>query len=250
MLTRRILPCLNVIDGRVKKRLLGSERLLDVGDPVELAFKYQENGTDGLVFITDPKQAGGGQELLEMVEAISQQVFMPMTVVCNVRTVAEVRNLLLAGADKVGISTRSIMAPDFIPRVAQAFGNQSIVAMLDYHVDPRTNRKNVCTPGNTELDAYEWALRVVELGVGELLVNSMDRDGTENVFDTAFYRDLTTTLTIPVVASGGAGSTADFEEVFVNSGVTGAMAASAFHLDQMTISEVKETLLEKGILVR
>ena len=187
---------------------------------------------------------------LDMVEAISQQVFMPMTVVCNVRTVAEVRNLLLAGADKVGISTRSIMAPDFIPKVAQVFGNQSIVAMLDYHVDPRTNRKIVCTPGNTELDAYEWALRVVELGVGELLVNSMDRDGTENGFDTAFYRDLTTTLTIPVVASGGAGSTADFEEVFVNSGVTGAMAASAFHLDQMTISEVKETLLEKGILVR
>lgn len=185
-----------------------------------------------------------------MVEAISQQVFMPMTVVCNVRTVAEVRNLLLAGADKVGISTRSIMAPDFIPKVAQVFGNQSIVAMLDYHVDPRTNRKIVCTPGNTELDAYEWALRVVELGVGELLVNSMDRDGTENGFDTAFYRDLTTTLTIPVVASGGAGSTADFEEVFVNSVVTGAMAASAFHLDQMTISEVKETLLEKGILVR
>lgn len=188
--------------------------------------------------------------MLDMVEAISQQVFMPMTVVCNVRTVVEVRNLLLAGADKVGISTRSIMAPDFIPKVAQVFGNQSIVAILDYHVDPRTNRKIVCTPGNTELDAYEWALRVVELGVGELLVNSMDRDGTENGFDTAFYRDLTTTLTIPVVASVGAGSTVDFEEVFVNSGVTGAMAASAFHLDQMTISEVKETLLEKGILVR
>lgn len=190
------------------------------------------------------------KKLLDMVEAISQQVFMPMTVVCNVRTVVEVRNLLLAGADKVGISTRSIMAPDFIPKVAQVFGNQSIVAILDYHVDPRTNRKIVCTPGNTELDAYEWTLRVVELGVGELLVNSMDRDGTENGFDTAFYRDLTTTLTIPVVASGGAGSTVDFEEVFVNSGVTGAMAASAFHLDQMTISEVKETLLEKGILVR
>lgn len=185
-----------------------------------------------------------------MVEAISQQVFMPMTVVCNVRTVTEVRNLLLAGADKVGISTRSIMAPDFIPKVAQAFGNQSIVAMLDYHVDPRTNCKIVCMPGNTELDAYEWALRVVELGIGELLVNSMDRDGTENGFDTAFYRDLTTTLTSPVVDSGGGGSTGDFEEVFVNSGVTGAMAASAFHLDQMTISEVKETLLEKGILVR
>lgn len=102
--------------------------------------------------------------MLDMVEAISQQVFMPMTVVCNVRTVVEVRNLLLAGADKVGISTRSIMAPDFIPKVAQVFGNQSIVAILDYHVDPRTNRKIVCTPGNTELDAYEWALRVVELG--------------------------------------------------------------------------------------
>ena len=188
--------------------------------------------------------------MLEMVEAISQQVFMPMTVVCNVRTVVEVRNLLLAGADKVGISTRSIMAPDFIPKVAQVFGNQSIVAILDYHVDPRTNRKIVCTPGNTELDAYEWTLRVVELGVGELLVNSMDRDGTENGFDTAFYRDLTTTLTIPVVASGGAGSTVDFEEVFVNSGVTGAMAASAFHLDQMTISEVKEDLIKKGVPVR
>ncbi|QWQ34345.1 hypothetical protein KOM17_04125 [Limosilactobacillus fermentum] len=188
--------------------------------------------------------------MLDMVEAISQQVFMPMTVVCNVRTVVEVRNLLLAGADKVGISTRSIMAPDFIPKVAQVFGNQSIVAILDYHVDPRTNRKIVCTPGNTELDAYEWALRVVELGVGELLVNSMDRDGTENGFDTAFYRDLTTTLTIPVVASGGAGSTVDFEEVFVNSGVTGALAASVFHFQQLTIAQVKEDLIKKGVPVR
>ncbi len=188
--------------------------------------------------------------MLDMVEAISQQVFMPMTVVCNVRTVVEVGNLLLAGADKVGIRTRSIMAPDFIPKVAQVFGNQSIVAILDYHVDPRTNRKIVCTPGNTELDAYEWALRVVELGVGELLVNSMDRDGTENGFDTAFYRDLTTTLTIPVVASGGAGSTVDFEEVFVNSGVTGALAASVFHFQQLTIAQVKEDLIKKGVPVR
>lgn len=188
--------------------------------------------------------------MLDMVEAISQQVFMPMTVVCNVRTVAEVRNLLLAGADKVGISTRSIMAPDFIPKVAQVFGNQSIVAMLDYHVDPRTNRKIVCTPGNTELDAYEWALRVVELGVGELLVTSMDKDGTQNGYDTAFYKELTAAVDVPVIASGGAGKIDDFADVFLNSGVTGALGASVFHFQQLTIAQVKEDLIKKGVPVR
>lgn len=144
MLTRRILPCLNVIDGRVKKRLLGSERLLDVGDPVELAFKYQENGADGLVFITDPKQDSSGQELLDMIEAISQQVFMPLTVVCNVRTVAEVKKLLLAGAD-----------PDLISAGARLFGNQCLVTAIDVKTDPTTGQKMVYTHGGTKPTGLE-----------------------------------------------------------------------------------------------
>lgn len=147
MLTRRILPCLNVIDGRVKKRLLGSERLLDVGDPVELAFKYQENGADGLVFITDPKQDSSGQELLDMIEAISQQVFMPLTVVCNVRTVAEVKTLLLAGADKVSLNSSAVADPDLISAGARLFGNQCLVTAIDVKTDPTTEQKMVYTHG-------------------------------------------------------------------------------------------------------
>lgn len=147
MLTRRILPCLNVIDGRVKKRLLGSERLLDVGDPVELAFKYQENGADGLVFITDPKQDSSGQELLDMIEAISQQVFMPLTVVCNVRTVAEVKKLLLAGADKVSLNSSAVADPDLISAGARLFGNQCLVTAIDVKTDPTTGQKMVYTHG-------------------------------------------------------------------------------------------------------
>ena len=242
MLTRRILPCLNVIDGRVKKRLLGSERLLDVGDPVELAFKYQENGADGLVFITDPKQDSSGQELLDMIEAISQQVFMPLTVVCNVRTVAEVKKLLLAGAD-----------PDLISAGARLFGNQCLVTAIDVKTDPATGQKMVYTHGGTKptgLEALAWAKQVVSLGSGELLVTSMDKDGTQDGYDTAFYKELTAAVDVPVIASGGAGKIDDFADVFLNSGVTGALAASVFHFQQLTIAQVKEDLMKKGVPVR
>ena len=243
MLRRRILPCLNVIDGRVKKRLLGSERLLDVGDPVELAFKYQENGADGLVFITDPKQDSSGQELLDMIEAISQQVFMPLTVVCNVRTVAEVKKLLLAGAD-----------PDLISAGARLFGNQCLVTAIDVKTDPTTGQKMVYTHGGgtkpTGLEALAWAKQVVSLGSGELLVTSMDKDGTQDGYDTAFYKELTAAVDVPVIASGGAGKIDDFADVFLNSGVTGALAASVFHFQQLTIAQVKEDLMKKGVPVR
>ncbi|MCT2872766.1 imidazole glycerol phosphate synthase subunit HisF [Limosilactobacillus fermentum] len=242
MLTRRILPCLNVIDGRVKKRLLGSERLLDVGDPVELAFKYQENGADGLVFITDSKQDSSGQELLDMIEAISQQVFMPLTVVCNVRTVAEVKKLLLAGADKVSLNSSAVADPDLISAGARLFGNQCLVTAIDVKTDPTTGQKMVYTHGG--------AKQVVSLGSGELLVTSMDKDGTQDGYDTAFYKELTAAVDVPVIASGGAGKIDDFADVFLNSGVTGALAASVFHFQQLTIAQVKEDLIKKGVPVR
>ena len=253
MLTRRILPCLNVIDGRVKKRLLGSERLLDVGDPVELAFKYQENGADGLVFITDPKQDSNGQELLDMIEAISQQVFMSLTVVCNVRTVAEVKKLLLAGADKVSLNSSAVADPDLISAGARLFGNQCLVTAIDVKTDPTTGQKMVYTHGGakpTGLEALAWAKQVVSLGSGELLVTSMDKDGTQDGYDTAFYKELTAAVDVPVIASGGAGKIDDFADVFLNSGVTGALAASVFHFQQLTIAQVKEDLIKKGVPVR
>ena len=242
MLTRRILPCLNVIDGRVKKRLLGSERLLDVGDPVELAFKYQENGADGLVFITDPKQDSSGQKLLDMIEAISQQVFMSLTVVCNVRTVAEVKKLLLAGADKVSLNSSAVADPDLISAGARLFGNQCLVTAIDVKTDPTTEQKMVYTHGG--------AKPTVSLGSGELLVTSMDKDGTQDGYDTAFYKELTAAVDVPVIASGGAGKIDDFADVFLNSGVTGALAASVFHFQQLTIAQVKEDLIKKGVPVR
>lgn len=242
MLTRRILPCLNVIDGRVKKRLLGSKRLLDVGDPVELTFKYQENGADGLVFITDPKQDSSGQELLDMIEVISQQVFMPLTVVCNVRTVAEVKKLLLAVAD-----------PDLISAGARLFGNQCLVTAIDVKTEPTTGQKMVYTHGGakpTGLEALAWAKQVVSLGSGELLVTSMDKDGTQDGYDTALYKELTAAVDVPAIASGGAGKIDDFADVFLNSGVTGALAASVFHFQQLTIAQVEEDLIKKGVPVR
>ncbi|SJM45524.1 Imidazole glycerol phosphate synthase cyclase subunit [Limosilactobacillus fermentum] len=177
-----------------------------------------------------------------MIEAISQQVFMPLTVVCNVRTVAEVKKLLLAGAD-----------PDLISAGARLFGNQCLVTAIDVKTEPTTGQKMVYTHGGakpTGLEALAWAKQVVSLGSGELLVTSMDKDGTQDGYDTAFYKELTAAVDVPAIASGGAGKIDDFADVFLNSGVTGALAASVFHFQQLTIAQVKEDLIKKGVPVR
>lgn len=191
--------------------------------------------------------------MLDMVEAISQQVFMPLTVGGGIRSVEDMRALLLAGADKVSLNSSAVANPDLISAGARLFGNQCLVTAIDVKTDPATGQKMVYTHRGTKptgLEALAWAKQVVSLGSGELLVTSMDKDGTQNGYDTAFYKELTAAVDVPVIASGGAGKIDDFADVFLNSGVTGALAASVFHFQQLTIAQVKEDLIKKGVPVR
>ena len=241
MLTKRIIPCLDVTDGRVKKGV-NFVNLVDVGDPVAIARRYQEQGADELVFLDITATNQGRQATVDMVAAVSRQVFMPLTVGGGIRSVEDMRALLLAGADKVSLNSSAVADPDLISAGARLFGNQCLVTAIDVKTDPATGQKMVYT--------HAWAKQVVSLGSGELLVTSMDKDGTQDGYDTAFYKELTAAVDVPVIASGGAGKIDDFADVFLNSGVTGALAASVFHFQQLTIAQVKEDLIKKGVPVR
>ncbi|MFU0770356.1 MAG: Multifunctional fusion protein [Limosilactobacillus fermentum] len=252
MLTKRIIPCLDVTDGRVKKGV-NFVNLVDVGDPVAIARRYQEQGADELVFLDITATNQGRQATVDMVAAVSRQVFMPLTVGGGIRSVEDMRALLLAGADKVSLNSSAVADPDLISAGARLFGNQCLVTAIDVKTDPATGQKMVYTHGGTKptgLEALAWAKQVVSLGSGELLVTSMDKDGTQDGYDTAFYKELTAAVDVPVIASGGAGKIDDFADVFLNSGVTGALAASVFHFQQLTIAQVKEDLIKKGVPVR
>ena len=252
MLTKQIIPCLDVTDGRVKKGV-NFVNLVDVGDPVAIARRYQEQGADELVFLAITATNQGRQATVDMVAAVSRQVFMPLTVGGGIRSVEDMRALLLAGADKVSLNSSAVADPDLISAGARLFGNQCLVTAIDVKTDPATGQKMVYTHGGTKptgLEALAWAKQVVSLGSGELLVTSMDKDGTQDGYDTAFYKELTAAVDVPVIASGGAGKIDDFADVFLNSGVTGALAASVFHFQQLTIAQVKEDLIKKGVPVR
>lgn len=252
MLTKRIIPCLDVTDGRVKKGV-NFVNLVDVGDPVAIARRYQEQGADELVFLDITATNQGRQATVDMVAVVSRQVFMPLTVGGGIRSVEDMRALLLAGADKVSLNSSAVADPDLISAGARLFGNQCLVTAIDVKTDPATGQKMVYTHGGTKptgLEALAWAKQVVSLGSGELLVTLMDKDGTQDGYDTAFYKELTAAVDVPVIASGGAGKIDDFADVFLNSGVTGALAASVFHFQQLTIAQVKEDLIKKGVPVR
>lgn len=207
----------------------------------------------GNIFVATAKQQVFGQVAIDMVAAVSRQVFMPLTVGGGIRSVEDMRALLLAGADKVSLNSSAVADPDLISAGARLFGNQCLVTAIDVKTDPATGQKMVYTHGGTKptgLEALAWAKQVVSLGSGELLVTSMDKDGTQDGYDTAFYKELTAAVDVPVIASGGAGKIDDFADVFLNSGVTGALAASVFHFQQLTIAQVKEDLIKKGVPVR
>lgn len=250
----RVIPCLDVDQGRVVKGI-NFDNLRDAGDPVELAARYDSLGADELTFLDVSASKQGRSTMLEVVRRTADQVFIPLTVGGGVRSVDDVRELLRAGADKFSVNTAAIKNPELLREMAEIFGAQCIVLS----VDARRCRKEyaasgfeVTTHGGTEsagIDAIEWARRGEELGVGEILLNSMDGDGTKEGFDLELLRAVRAAVTIPVIASGGAGKAADFPPA-VAAGADAVLAASIFHFGEVEISDVKDALDAAGYEVR
>lgn len=252
MIAKRIVPCLDVADGRVKKGV-NFVHLTDVGDPVAIARAYQQQGADELVFLDITATNEHRQTMVSMVEQVSAQVFMPLTIGGGISSVAEMQRMLRAGADKTAINSAAVANPQLIAAGAEKFGNQCIVVAIDTAWDAANQIYRVYTHGGqqaTNLDAIVWAKQAVKLGAGELLVTSMDRDGTKTGFDAPLYRRLGAAVNVPVIASGGAGRVNDFVNVFEQTPVDGALAASVFHYGELTIGEVKRVLKQRGVVVR
>jgi len=252
MLAKRIIPCLDVADGRVKKGV-NFVNLTDVGDPVAIAAAYQQQGADELVFLDIAATNEHRETMAEMVEQVSAQVFMPLTIGGGITSVADMQRILRAGADKTAINSAAVADPQLIKAGAEKFGNQCIVVAIDTAWDEQAQQYRVYTHGGrqaTELDAIEWARQAVALGAGELLVTSMDRDGTKAGFDQRLYQQLGAAVNVPIIASGGAGKLQDFVDVFADTPVDGALAASVFHFGELTIADVKGALTAEGVAVR
>ncbi len=253
MLAKRIIPCLDVKDGRVVKGV-NFVNLRDAGDPVDNARLYNAEGADELVFLDISATPEGQATTVEMVRQVAVEVFMPFTVGGGVRVVADARALLLAGADKVSINTAAVRNPELLSRAAERFGSQCIVVAVDAkRVAADPPRWEVYVRGGrtpTGLDAVEWTARAVELGAGEVLLTSMDADGTLAGYDLALTRAVAETVPVPVIASGGAGNLEHFGQAFSEGKADAALAASLFHDRVLSIGEVKAYLANKGIPVR
>lgn len=251
-LTVRVIPCLDVADGRVVKGV-NFENLRDAGDPIELADYYYEAGADELTFLDVNATVDNRSTLYELVTKTAEQIFIPLTVGGGVRSVADVGNLLIAGADKVSVSSAAISKPELLSAIADKYGNQVLVLSLD--LKRRTESHNdwvVTTHGGrqvTEIDALEWIQKCSNLGVGELLVNSIDADGTQAGFDVELIQAVRSVSTLPVIASGGAGRVDHFAPV-ARAGADAVLAASIFHSRTVTIAEVKKELIREGFTVR
>jgi cyclase len=249
----RVIPCLDVDAGRVVKGVNFRE-LRDAGDPVELAAAYDAEGADELVFLDITASSGGRETMYGVVRRTAEQVFIPLTVGGGVRSVADVDRLLRAGADKVSLNTAAIARPELLAEAAHRFGSQCVVLSVDARraAQPGGSGFEVTTHGGrrgTGIDAVRWAARAVELGVGEILLNSMDADGTRSGFDLDMIRAVRAAVTVPVIASGGAGELAHFPPA-VRAGADAVLAASVFHFGDLRIAEVKEILHAAGYPVR
>ncbi|MEP6638839.1 MAG: imidazole glycerol phosphate synthase subunit HisF [Chloroflexota bacterium] len=258
MLCRRVIPCLDVADGRVVKGTRFID-LVDEGDPPELAERYAAEGADELVFLdigAAPERRG---TLLDIVERTARRAFIPLTVGGGVRTVSEMRDVLRAGADKVSLNTAAVADPTLISRCAARFGRQAVVVAIDARAIPAAGDDTA--PGSWEvvvrggreptgLDALAWAMRAVDLGAGELLVTSIDRDGTGAGFDTHLLRAITSQIRVPVIASGGAAGPADFVAAIRDGGADAVLAASIFHRRMHAIADVKLAMASAGLPVR
>jgi len=251
----RVIPCLDVDAGRVVKGV-NFANLRDAGDPVELAARYGTEGADEVTFLDVSASASGRESMVDVVRRTADQVFVPLTVGGGVRTTDDVNALLRAGADKVGVNTAAIARPELIAEISQRFGNQVLVLS----VDARRCSDGVSTPSGYEvtthggrrgtgIDAIAWARRGEELGAGEILLNSMDADGTTGGFDVAMIEEVRAAVTVPLIASGGAGTVEDFVAA-AHAGADAVLAASVFHFGTLTIGEVKEHMRASGIDVR
>lgn len=251
MLKTRIIPCLDVTDGRVVKGVQFVD-LVDAGDPVHIARAYDEAGADELCFLDITASHEKRAILLELVRAVAEQCFMPLTVGGGVRRLADVRQLLLAGADKVAFNTMAVRDPDLIAQAAEQFGTQCIVVAIDAkQIDE--NRWEIFTHGGrraTGLEAVDFAKNMVAQGAGEILLTSMDRDGTREGFDIALTRKIAESVPVPVIASGGAGNPAHFVEAVKQGKANAVLAAGIFHFGDYTIRQTKQIMAEAGVDVR
>jgi cyclase len=251
MLAKRIIPCLDVTGGRVVKGVNFIE-LRDAGDPVEIAARYNEQGADELTFLDITATSDERDLILPIIEAVASQVFIPLTVGGGVRTVDDVRRLLNAGADKVSFNSAAVARPEVIRDASERYGAQCIVVAIDAKRQPGGGW-HVYTHGgrnDTGLDAVDWACRMAELGAGEILLTSMDRDGTKSGFDLELTRAVSDAVSIPVIASGGVGKLEHLAEGIQLGGADAVLAASIFHYGEHTIGEAKALLAARGIAVR
>lgn len=256
MLTKRIIPCLDVKDGRVVKGV-NFVSLRDAGDPVECARTYNMSGADELVFLDITATLESRDTTVDMARRVAEQVFIPFTVGGGIRTCEDIQALLNAGADKVSLNSAAVKDPDFIRRASEKFGSQCIVAAIDVKSREGDGRfpsgYEVVIAGGTKptgLDALEWAKKAVELGAGEILLTSMDKDGTKSGYDNVITAMISEAVSVPVIASGGAGSLKDFEDAVVEGKADAVLAASLFHFGEIEIKDLKEYLASKGIPVR
>lgn len=251
MLAKRIIPCLDVRDGRVVKGV-NFVNIRDAGDPVELATYYSQQGADEIVFLDITATSDARDTVADVVERTAAQVFVPLTVGGGIRTLEDFQRLLRAGADKISVNSAAVKDPSLISRAAERFGSQCVVVAIDAR-RREDGSFEVYTAGGrnpTGIDAVEWAKECERLGAGELLVTSMDTDGTKSGFDVEMLKAVTDVVSIPVIASGGCGSLAHFAEMFEQTGCDAALAASLFHFGELTVPQVKEYLRGQNIPAR
>ncbi|MCL2719337.1 MAG: imidazole glycerol phosphate synthase subunit HisF [Lachnospiraceae bacterium] len=248
---KRIIPCLDVNNGRVVKGVNFVD-LKDAGDPVEIAAAYVEAGADELVFLDITATCEGRGTVIDMVRRVAEKVSIPFTVGGGIKTLNDIETILAAGADKVGINSAAIKDPNFVRTAAAKFGRERIVVAIDAKEDINSDDFNVYINGgqtDTGIDAVAWAIKVEELGAGEILLTSIDRDGTKAGYNLRLLKAITTSVYTPIIASGGAGTLAHFYEALTIGNADAALAASLFHFNEVTIKEVKEYLRAKGVRV-
>jgi cyclase len=251
VLAKRIIPCLDVDRGRVVKGVRFVD-LVDAGDPVEVAAAYEEQGADELTFLDITASHEGRETMLHVVAATAEKVFMPLTVGGGIRSVEDIRRLLKAGADKVSINTAAVQDPDLVLRSSTRFGSQCIVVAIDAKRRPEGGWEVYLHGGRTPtgIDAVGWAVRAQELGAGEILLTSMDKDGTKDGYDIGLTRAIAEAVTIPVIASGGAGTLEHLHQALAEGMADAVLAASIFHFKEFTIGQAKAYLAAKGVVVR
>lgn len=250
MLAKRIIPCLDIDNGRVVKGVKFLN-LTDAGDAVKLAKFYNQQGADELVFLDITASHQKRKTVVELVKKVAQQVFIPFTVGGGITSIDDIKNILLAGADKVSLNTIAVKNPDIIKKAAEIFGSQCIVLAID--AKKKTNGFEVYINGGrmpTGLDAVKWAKRATKLGAGEILLTSMDKDGTKKGFDIELTRLISQSVSVPVIASGGAGKLLHFGDVFEKGKADAALCASLFHFGELTVKQVKKYLAKNNIAVR